>query len=170
MPVAETKKEAPTDRALAGFASLVRAMEAVLALLTQQLSSFGLTIGQFRVLEALRRAGSLSQAELAAEISRPDSDVHVVLRNLGKRGLVARRAHESDRRKIPIELTPEGRKLIAKVVPLHARVVRARMSALGHREQEMLLRLCEKLAEGDPVRFLRDLMAPDRDEEEADES
>jgi MarR family 2-MHQ and catechol resistance regulon transcriptional repressor len=162
--VKESRRQRGNKRTLAAYASLVRATELVLELLTRQLGTFGLTMGRFRVLEALRD-GPLSQAEIAAEVSRPDSDVHVVLRNLGKRGLVVRRAHESDRRKIPVQLTPAGEKLIAKVAPLHASVVRARMSALDVREQESLRRMCEKLALGDPIRFLRELMAPDLGDE-----
>ena len=163
--MAETQKD-KRDRAVAAYNYLVHANETIDLLLENQLRSFGLTPSQYHVLEALLLAGPMSQADLAQRIFRYDSSVHVVLRGLGKHGLVLRRAHETDGRKIAIDLTPEGRKLIAKLYPLHARLIRARMTVLGKREQEMLLRLCKKLAEGDPVRFVLELMSVDEDEED----
>ena len=41
------------DAALGVYANLVRATDSVAALLSRQLDGFGLTMGQFRVLEAL---------------------------------------------------------------------------------------------------------------------
>ncbi len=59
----------------------------------------------------------MSQTDTGPRISRDSSDVHVIATNLEKRGLAVRRAHETDRRKVSVHLTPEGRKLITKFLP-----------------------------------------------------
>jgi MarR family 2-MHQ and catechol resistance regulon transcriptional repressor len=155
-----------TQRALGAYANLVHAAESVNVLLGRQLDSFGLTMGQFRVLEGLLHAGPMSQVALSERLLCGHSNIVFLIGNLEKRGLVVRRAHERDKRSRMVHLTPGGQKLIARVFPLHADLIRAQMSALMNREQETLRRLCEKLGRGDPVRFALTLMRMDADEGE----
>ncbi len=49
---------------------------------------------------------------------------------------------------IVIHLTPAGRQLISRVLPLHAKEVVKEMSRLTASEQEELRRLCRKLGRG----------------------
>lgn len=91
----------------------------------------------------------------------------VVLRGMERRSLIARRGHEKDRRKLSVHLTPEGRALVMEVAPLHGDVVRGVMSPLSYREQKTLAGLCAKLAAGDPVRFVREMVRHEVDEDEA---
>jgi DNA-binding MarR family transcriptional regulator len=153
------------DRALAAYAEFEGATAKLNLLLDNQLRGFGLTEGQFRILETLLQAGPMSQAEIGQRISRHDSDIHVVAANLERRGLIARRAHDTDRRKVSVHLTPEGRKLITKFLPHRAKLVRAQMAVLSCRALETLRRLCRKLAEGDPVKFVLEMTRADADEE-----
>jgi DNA-binding MarR family transcriptional regulator len=146
----------------------VRANEKLNLLLDNQLRGFDLSDGQFRVLETLFLGGPMSQTDLAQKISRNDSDVHVITANLGKRGLAVRRTHDTDRRKVSIHLTPQGRKLISNFLPHRAKLTWSRMTALSWREQGMLRGLCEKLAEGDPVKFVLEITRVDADEMDAD--
>lgn len=153
------------ELAHAAYAEFVRANEKLNLLLDNQLRGFDLTDGQFRVLETLLRAGPMSQADLAERISRDNSDVHVIAANLAKRGLAARRAHDTDRRKVSVHLTPAGRKLITKFLPRRAKLVWAQITALSWGEQQMLRRICKKLAEGDPVKFVLEMTRVGADEE-----
>ena len=150
--------------ALAAYAEIVRAIEKLNLLLDNQLRGFDLTDGQFRVLETLFREGPMSQTDIAERISRDCSDVHVIATNLEKRGLAVRRAHDTDRRKVSIHLTPQGRKLITNFLPHRAKLAWSRMTALTWREQGMLRGLCEKLAEGDTVKFMLEITKVDADE------
>ena len=152
------------ERALAAYAELVRANEKLKLLLDSQLRAFDLSDGQFRVLETLHRSGPMSQTELAQTISRNGSDVYVITGNLAKRGLVVRRAHDTDRRKVSIHLTPQGRKVIANFLPHREKVTFARMTALNWREMGMLSGICAKLAEGDPIKFMLEMTLVDREE------
>jgi MarR family transcriptional regulator, 2-MHQ and catechol-resistance regulon repressor len=153
-------------RVLAAYTMLVSATETVQGLLKHQMESFGLTMSQFHVLESLMRDSPLSQAVLGKKIQRGDSSINVVVTNLERHGWIARRAHRTDRRKVMIHLTPKGRKLIERLYPHHAKVVRAQMCVLSGREQETLRRLCRKLSIGNPGKFIRELMKQRADEAE----
>lgn len=148
-----------TQRALGAYANLVHAAESVNVLLGRQLDSFGLTMGQFRVLEALLQRGPMSQVALSEKLFCGHSNIVFLIGNLEKRGLVVRPAHDRDGRSKMVRLTADGKKLIARVFPHHTRLVRAQMGALMKREQETLSRLCEKLGRGDPVRLVRELVS-----------
>lgn len=155
-----------TQRALGAYANLVYAAESVNVLLGRQLDAFGLTMGQFRVLEGLLHVGPMSQVALSERLLCGHSNIVFLIGKLEKRGLVVRRANDRDGRSKKVRLTAEGEKLIARVFPHHASLVLAQMSALMNREQETLRRLCEKLGRGDPVRFALTLMRGDAGEEE----
>lgn len=160
----EYRPDKKTERALGAYASLARAVESVNTVLSRQLDSFGLTIGQFRALATIWQLGPVSHVALSEKLLCRASTVNVVVRNLKKFGLAARLGSEKDGREATVHLTPEGRRLISKVFPLHANAVRARMAALNGREQESLRSMCQKLDAGDPVKFLLELATVDVDE------
>lgn len=153
----ESSKE--TKRALAAYTNLVRATESIVALLTTQLASFGLTMGQFRVLEAVLHLGPMSQSTLCDKLMCSDANMTFLVRKLMQRGLILRQPIKGEKIKWAIHLSPEGQKLIEEVFPHHARVIRARMAALKSREQETLRRMCRKLGYGNPIKFLKDLVS-----------
>jgi MarR family 2-MHQ and catechol resistance regulon transcriptional repressor len=153
-----------TQRALEAHESLNLASQALDVIQSHQLDSFGLTLSQYRVLEALLIAGPMNQAKLSERFFWVHSNTHYVVRGLEARRLVVRNARGRDKRSITIHLTPEGKALIAEVYPLHAMLVRAQMSVLDYREQEVLCRLCVKLGRGDPSGFIREIVKMARDE------
>lgn len=150
-------------RAVATYAALESVHETVALLLENQLHGLGLSLVQFRVLEALRDGGEQTQAEIASTIFRHESHVHAILRSMEEQGLVTRRAHHSDGRKNSVSLTPAGEKLIRQVAPLREKVIHARMLVLPGRDQEILRRLCEKLEQTDTLKFILELTRPDDD-------
>jgi MarR family transcriptional regulator, 2-MHQ and catechol-resistance regulon repressor len=155
---ARTVGDRDTDRALTAYMSLVYAAESLNVLLIRQLDTFGLTMGQFRVLASLLHGGAMSPSALAERLVCGPPNIVCLVKNLEKHGLVARRVDKRDRRCLVVELAPEGRELIARVFPLHAKLVLAQMKALRNREQETLQRICEKLGIGNPIRMVKELM------------
>src|SRR5271157_4664538 len=125
-----------TVRALNAFINLERASDTVIGRLTPPLEAQGLTVGQFGVLEALLHLGPLCQHELAKKLLRSGGNVTLVVDNLEKHGWVRRVRQQDDRRKVQIQLTPAGRRLITRVFPAHARAIAAEMSRLSAGEQE----------------------------------
>lgn len=154
-----------TQQALGTYMNLVWAAETLMTYLSGQLGTWELSMGQFRILEALLWLGPMSPATLAEKLPCGSSNVSVVARNLEKRGLVVCRSEHRDARRKTVRLTPEGRALISEVFPLHAKVVGAKLSVLNSNEKRMLQRVCRKLAQGDVLKFRRAMMRVDEDEE-----
>ena len=137
-------------RALNTFIKLTRAAESVAARLSGGLTDAGLTESQFGALEALYHLGPLHQRELGAKLLRSSGNVTMVVDNLEKRGLVRRERGVEDRRFVTVHLTDAGRRLIARLFPVHAARITAEMSALTPAEQDELGRLCRKLGKREP--------------------
>lgn len=132
-------------KALNTYVKLMRAAESMTARAHEHLSSAGLTISQFGVLEALYHRGPLSQKEIGQKILRSSGNITMVIDNLEKRSLVRRERDQHDRRSFIVHLTEAGKKLIRKIFPPHAAVITLEMSALTAAEQKTLGVLCKKL-------------------------
>ncbi len=132
-------------RALTAFIKLNRATDSLTGALNQALVDEGVTPAQLGVLEALLHLGPLSAGELGRALLRSNPNVSLVVDNLERDELVRRERSERDRRVVRISLTAQGRRLIQKVFPGHARRVADLLGALGAEEQEQLGRLCKKL-------------------------
>jgi len=136
------KKE---SRALRTYVKLMRAADSVTARTHRHLSSTGLTISQFAVLEALYQLGPLSQREIGQKILRSSGNITMVIDNLEKNGLVRRERNEADRRFFIVHLTDKGYNLINNIFPPHAAVIAKYLGILTAAEQDALGRLCKKL-------------------------
>src|ERR1700722_1138317 len=106
-------------RALNAFINLARASDSLMARMSLQLESEGLTTGQFGILEALLHLGPMCQKTLGQKLLRSGGNITLVVDNLEKHGWVRRERQKDDRRKFLIHLTPEGRKLISRIFPRH---------------------------------------------------
>ena len=135
-------------RALRTYVKLMRAAESVTARIHEHLSSNGLTLSQFAVLEALYHLGPLSQREIGQKILRSSGNITMVIDNLEKRGLVRRKRAKADRRFYIVHLTAGGSKLISNIFPPHARVIAKEFGVLTAAEQDTLGSLCKKLGLG----------------------
>ena len=136
------------SRALRTYVKLMRAAESMTARIHRHLSSTGLTISQFAVLEALYQLGPLSQREIGQKILRSSGNITMVIDNLEKNGLVRRERNEADRRFFIVHLTDKGYNLINKIFPPHAAVIAKDLGVLTAAEQDALGRLCKKLGLG----------------------
>lgn len=126
------------NRALNAFIKLMRAAEAVLNATRSTYVEAGLTDSQFGVLEALLHLGPLTPGELGKKILKSAGNLTLVIDNLVKSGLVERLESTEDRRRRPVALTTQGRSLIRRLFPAHARRVARVMSSLSSDEQDRL--------------------------------
>ena len=132
-------------QALSTYVKLMRAAESVTNRIHKHLTSVGLTVSQFAVLEALYHLGPLYQKEIGQKLLRTSGNITMVIDNLEKRGYVKRERKKEDRRVLVVRLTDEGFELISKVFPPHAAAIAREMSVLSAGEQETVARLCKKL-------------------------
>ncbi len=135
-------------RALDTFIKLVRAAGSVIARTSRPLSTSGLTVGQFGVLETLLHLGPLHQCELARKHLQSGGNITMIVDNLEKAGLVRRARLPEDRRYVQVHLTDAGRERIEEIFPRQAHAITEQMSVLTDMEQEDLARLCRKLGLG----------------------
>ena len=136
-------------RALNAFINLARASESLMARMSLQFESDGLTTGQFGILEALLHLGPMCQKTLAEKLLRSGGNITLVVDNLEKHGWVRRERQKDDRRKILVHLTPQGRRVISEMVPRHVKAIVKEMQRLEPGEQESLRRICRKLGRAD---------------------
>ena len=137
-------------RALNAFIALMRAADAVTDATHRGLGESGLTLSQFAALEALHHCGDLCQGDLAGKLMRTYGSVTSLLDGLEKRGLLTRRRSSDDKRFVTASLTPAGRRLVARLMPGHARRITARFRCLSAREQDLLRALCRRLGKDAP--------------------
>ena len=78
--------------------------------MSEALAEAGVRKHHFTVLTALAEAGAVSQAELGRRLWLDRSDLHAVLNDLEREGLVARVRDEADRRRNLVRLMLDGRR------------------------------------------------------------
>lgn len=112
-------------------------------ILQARIGEVGFTGYEARVLAA---SGPLSQAEIGHAVSLDPRDVTHTVRALAERGLVARRRHPDDERRMLVELTPTGRRGWQKVARALERVQDEFLEGLTPEEREVFVAMLERLS------------------------
>ena len=187
MPRQPSYKE-KTVRAFQAFLNVMDTADWFKNELRGLLQSFDLKMPGFRVLEMLYREGALTVLDVARRRQCSRQNIDFVIEELEQRGWVrqmvvrapAASVKESRISKLQrgiqregprvavVGLTKKGNEFVGNVLPRHVKVVKALMRALNGREQESLSRICEKLREGDAVKFLREMQMMDEEQETAE--
>lgn len=105
----------------------------------------GLSPAEWRALAVIGRYGPLSAKEIARETVM---DVFRITRAIGqidKKGLITRKIDPEDRRKISVELTKKGRKVIDKIMPDVLESTEKLQAVLTEKEKQTLADLMGKL-------------------------
>jgi homoprotocatechuate degradation regulator HpaR len=96
---------------------LLRAREAVIERFRPVLNAHGLTEQQWRVLRTLSSGEEIEVTPLAKAVFLRGPSLSRILRDMIERGLIKRRAGETDQRFGLISITPAGLALIRSVAP-----------------------------------------------------
>jgi MarR family 2-MHQ and catechol resistance regulon transcriptional repressor len=105
----------------------------------------GLTMTEFSVLATLYRGGPIALGELSDRILLTGASTTYTVKKLEQRGLLVRRAKEEDRRIILGSITDEGRTLLRRIFPLHAKHLSAAMTGITTDEKKSVATLLRKL-------------------------
>ncbi|MGL5439146.1 MAG: MarR family winged helix-turn-helix transcriptional regulator [Filifactoraceae bacterium] len=108
---------------------------------------YGLSLGQFAVLEALYHKGDLTIGAVQEKILSSTGTIPIIVGNLEKMDYIIRYKKDNDKRCTYLKLTSNGKKLISKIYPLNEKIIVNRVSLLTDREKELLLSLLLKLKE-----------------------
>ena len=119
-----------------------RAARALARRFDEGLRPVGLTNGQFSLMMSLNRAEPAAMASVASVLGMDRTTLTAALKPLRRRGLLKISADRSDRRGRIVVLTPKGRKLLVRAVPVWKSI---------HVELEALL------PQGEPDRLRNDL-------------
>ena len=100
---------------------LQRAARVVARRFDEVLRPLGITQGQFSLLMSLNRPAPPSIGSVADLLAMDRTTLTANLKPLERRGLVAVRVDEADRRSRRLSLTPSGRALLVSAVPIWKR-------------------------------------------------
>ena len=100
----------------------------------------GITLGMWYFLRALWHEDGLTQRELSNRVGTMEPTTLSAILNMEKRGLVRRVRNREDRRKWHIHLTPKGRALQPKLIPLARDVVDVAVHGLSRGEVAQLFK------------------------------
>jgi DNA-binding MarR family transcriptional regulator len=101
--------------------------------------------GRFALLTLIGRNPGISQTVLSRAAGRDKSTLTPALRDLKRRGLIARTRLESDRRSYHLTLTPDGEAMLQRLTECAARHDRNLDRIVGPRDKPRLLRLLRKI-------------------------
>lgn len=142
-----TRPELNTS-ALAVFGRLHRDYYRYQAQITTLFEQYGINMGAFDVLSALRRNGEphrLSAGALAQQTLVTTGGLTQRVDRLEKSGLVRRERESGDGRVVYVRLTEEGRKLVDAVTDDHFANEQAMLIGLSASERQQLAALLQRL-------------------------
>jgi DNA-binding MarR family transcriptional regulator len=114
-------------------------------LVADALAEAGMRRQHFTVLTALADQGAASQAMLGRRLWIDRSDLHAILNELERDGLVVRVRDQGDRRRNVIELTRRGRAALARLDERVDAAQRAFLEPLSASERRELCRMLARL-------------------------
>lgn len=127
---------------------LIRRLQQIaVAIFLQETEAFGVTPVQFAALQGVAATPDIDQRSLARTIGFDTSTIGGVVDRLEARGLLVRRTTPEDRRVRRLALTPEGRALLAQVVPAMHRAQARILAPLGAPEQAQFMAMLRTLVQ-----------------------
>ena len=123
-----------------------RAHQIATAVFTEACADLELTPSQYSALFALRERSPIGQNELGRLIALDRSTTSIVVKILRERGLVTASTDASDRRKSFLELTNDGRLLLASAERRNTQSSQDLLSVFDKKQASAFLELLDKLA------------------------
>jgi DNA-binding MarR family transcriptional regulator len=134
-------------------------MRALFGSSRKNLEGVGLTLPQAWLLSIVALRGPLTPSELARRSRISRQAVASALRNLERRGLLARTHSLTDRREVSIETTAAAARMFARMIPkahlLHARIDHLFDAAERRVLVDFLGRIAREFEQGDEVATFR---------------
>lgn len=149
----EIALDSPRDASGQALISLRRILKVVDAHARSLARDTSLTPSQLAVLKELAMRGTSQPGELAKAVGLKQATISILLDKLQARGLVLRSRGDADRRTVFVQITPNGRRMLAEAPDLLQAEFGARFAHLPEWEQAYinaaLTRLVSLLGAGD---------------------
>lgn len=137
-------RQRPTTRSLP--IALLRAREKVMGPIRLMLAEAGVTEQQWRVLRVLEENGQMDPSAIARAACLLMPSLTRIMKGLEGKGLITRKPHETDKRTFWVEITDDGRGLIAAHMAESTRIFDEIEAEFGKEKMEQLLDLLGELA------------------------
>lgn len=124
---------------------LARCHRALSLLVERSVANAGLGLSDFMILEALLHKGPLTIGEIQVKVLLASGSMTAAVDRLEKKGCIVRKPDAQDRRARVLELTREGRRLMARIFAGHMAELEQWMSVLSDKEREQAYAVLKKL-------------------------
>ena len=124
---------------------LTMAQHEVFVVFSERLAEFGVTPGQYGILNCLWSQGSATPKEIAQTLRLENSTVSGMLDKLQKRGLVTRVLDPNDRRSIRVEASEAGKAIREDVLRTVDELNQAVLAPFTAQQRQQLLELLRRL-------------------------
>lgn len=126
------------------FIGMSRALNKINRATNKVYTKYGLTSGQFAVLEALYHKGELSVGEVQDKILSTSGTIPVIVKNLEKEGFLQKSNDESDKRRFILQITQKGKELMDIIYPENEEIIISMINVWNKEEQEVMLNYMRK--------------------------
>jgi len=138
--------DSTTYQARDSIGYLVRRLHSTLSSrIEASFASHDFSLMQWILLMHLRDGLVRTAADIARELQHDSGALTRVLDQLESRGLIVRRRSSTDRRVVELDLTAQGRKVIAELLPTVVREINAALAPLSRAEFDQFRRLLLKV-------------------------
>ena len=124
------------DQVMIALRKIIRAIDMNSKKLVKRV---GLTGPQLLILREISRSDETTPGEIARAVSLSHATVTGILERMEKRKLLTRKRSESDRRRIMVCITKEGREILSDAPPVMQEAFVERFEELKEWEQTMIL-------------------------------
>ena len=131
---------------------LMRAREAVMRRFRPHLAAHGFSDQQWRIVRALHDAGGMEIGELSEHCQIHAASLSRMLPKLARLGLIARKNHREDQRRVVVSITPKGRAVFRTAAPESEEIYAAMEREIGAGRLRDLYKLLDELIDSLPAR------------------
>jgi homoprotocatechuate degradation regulator HpaR len=131
---------------------LMRAREAVMRRFRPHIAAHGFSDQQWRIIRALHDAGSMEIGELSDHCQIHAASLSRMLPKLARLGLIARKNHRDDQRRVVVSITPKGRTVFRTAAPESEEIYAAMEREIGPGKLRDLYKLLDELIDSLPAR------------------
>src|SRR3981189_339707 len=122
-----------------------RAHSLILDSLEPVLAAHGFSYVQYVILSWIREGIAVNPKDICAQFRHDSGALTRVIDQLAERGLLERARRDRDRRKVELELTPAGREVVERLIPLVVEKLNLALADFSSAEVQEFQRLLFKL-------------------------
>lgn len=130
---------------LNAFVVLMRASKSVEERIKKDIKSYGVSITEFTILEALYHKGDLTVNQICDAVLINSGSMTYVIDKLQQRGLLERITSEEDRRVIHVRITNQGKELMDDIFPKHEKVIEKVFEDVNSEELESVIDILKRI-------------------------